>query len=228
MSDLSWLNPTPHAIAVYASQPLSPVATQHSLPSGRYSLLGPVFHRLDRTSFAWRTHSITSSARASSVGGTVEAERPGGLEVDDQLEFGRLHNRKVGGLCALEDATGIDADLSYASAGSPRSSSVPGFDKLTKRKHRGKPVEHHLEGQLDAPIEKKGTDCGNEDVGCVARKALKGRIDLTAGAGLSTCSCSPKFARNSLHVTHSRLGIQFCWPGRRARQYEPLQVGILA
>src|SRR5467141_3108610 len=57
MSDLSWLNPTPHAIAVYASRPPSPVATQHSLPSGRYSLLGPDFHRLDRTSFTWRTHS---------------------------------------------------------------------------------------------------------------------------------------------------------------------------
>jgi hypothetical protein len=26
------------------------VATQHSLPSGRYSLLGPDFHRQDRTS----------------------------------------------------------------------------------------------------------------------------------------------------------------------------------
>src|SRR5437773_12455345 len=50
MSDLSWLNPTPHAIAVYASRPLSPGATQHSLPSGRYPLLGPDFHRLDRTS----------------------------------------------------------------------------------------------------------------------------------------------------------------------------------
>src|SRR3954470_4003231 len=72
MSDLSWLNPTPHAIAVYASQPLSPGATQHSLPSGRYSLLGPDFHRLDRTSFGWRTHSITSSARNSRVGGTVK------------------------------------------------------------------------------------------------------------------------------------------------------------
>src|SRR4051794_11891115 len=71
MSDLSWLNPTPHAIAVYASQPLSPEATQHSLPSGRYSLLGPDFHRQDRTSFAWRTHSITSSARPSKEGGTV-------------------------------------------------------------------------------------------------------------------------------------------------------------
>src|SRR6516165_9181597 len=63
MSNVSWLNPTPHAIAVYASQPLSPVATQHSLPSGRYSLLGPDLHRLDRTSFAWRTHSITNEAR---------------------------------------------------------------------------------------------------------------------------------------------------------------------
>src|SRR5207253_2806451 len=50
MSDLSWLNPTPHAIAVYASRSLSPVATRHSLPSGRYPLLGPDFHRLDRTS----------------------------------------------------------------------------------------------------------------------------------------------------------------------------------
>src|SRR5215204_752602 len=78
MSDLSWLNPTPHAIAVCASPPLSPVATQHSLPSGRYSLLGPDFHRLDRASFAWRTHSITSSAVASSVGGTV---RPSSLAV---------------------------------------------------------------------------------------------------------------------------------------------------
>src|SRR5262249_51979198 len=62
ISDLSWLNPTPHAIAVYASQPTSPLTTQHSLPSRRYSLLGPDLHRLDRTSFAWRTHSITSSA----------------------------------------------------------------------------------------------------------------------------------------------------------------------
>src|SRR5678816_1548336 len=69
MSDLSRLNPTPHAIAVYASRPLSPVATQYSLPSGRYSLLGPDFHRLDRASFAWRTHSITSWAKVRSLGG---------------------------------------------------------------------------------------------------------------------------------------------------------------
>ena len=44
-----------------------------------------------------RSHSITSSARASSDGGIVEPERLGGLEVDDQIEFGRLLDRKVGG-----------------------------------------------------------------------------------------------------------------------------------
>jgi hypothetical protein len=40
-----------------------------------------------------------------------EAEHPGSLVVDHQLELGRLHDRQVSRLGALEDATGIDADL---------------------------------------------------------------------------------------------------------------------
>ena len=52
-------------------------------------------------------YSITSSARASSVGGTVEAERLGGLEVDHQLVLGRRLHRQVGWLLALEDAIDI-------------------------------------------------------------------------------------------------------------------------
>src|SRR5215469_4980721 len=89
MSDLSWFNPTPHAIAVYASRPLSPVATQHSLPSGRYSLLGPDFHRLDRTSLRL-AHSFDHL-----VGDGEDARRNGeanclsGLEVENELELQR-------------------------------------------------------------------------------------------------------------------------------------------
>ena len=45
--------------------------------------------------------------------GHGEAEHPGGLVVDDQLELGRLHNRQVCGLGALEDARGIETDLTY-------------------------------------------------------------------------------------------------------------------
>ena len=53
-SRISWLNPTPQMITVYASPWSSPPPTQHSLPGGRYPLPGPDFHRLDRASFAWR------------------------------------------------------------------------------------------------------------------------------------------------------------------------------
>jgi hypothetical protein len=36
-------------------------------------------------------------------GGMSDAGRPGGLQVDDELELGRLHDRQVGRFLALED-----------------------------------------------------------------------------------------------------------------------------
>jgi hypothetical protein len=52
---ISWLDNKPHAIAVYASWPALPSA-HATLATGRpaTALPGPVFHRLDRTSFCWR------------------------------------------------------------------------------------------------------------------------------------------------------------------------------
>ena len=50
---------------------------------------------------------MTSSARASSEGGTAEHERLRGLEVDHQLILGRRLHRQVGRLLALEDAINI-------------------------------------------------------------------------------------------------------------------------
>src|SRR5215467_14930408 len=98
MSDLSWFNPTPHAIAVYASRPLSPMAAQHSLPSGRYSLLGPDFHRLDRTSLRL-AHSFDHLVSAGEQRRRqLDAERLRGGQIDNELELGRLLDRKVGGL----------------------------------------------------------------------------------------------------------------------------------
>src|ERR1700756_5649030 len=95
MSDLSWLNPTPHAIAVYASRPLSPVATQHSLPSGRYPLLGPDFHRLDRTSLRL-AHSFDHLVGAGEQRRRhVETERIRGFEVDHQFQARGKLDREI-------------------------------------------------------------------------------------------------------------------------------------
>jgi hypothetical protein len=47
-------------------------------------------------------YSITSSAGEHGRG-NVKAERPGRLQVDDELKFGGLQDRQVGGLCTLED-----------------------------------------------------------------------------------------------------------------------------
>ena len=101
MSDLSWLNPTPHAIAVYASQPLSPEATQHSLPSGRYPLLGPDLHRLDRTSLRL-AHLLDHLVGAGEQGRRKrEVKRFGSFKIDDELEARRLLDWQIRWLCSF-------------------------------------------------------------------------------------------------------------------------------
>ena len=66
----------------------------------------------------------------------VEAERLGGLEVDDQLELGGLLDRQVGGLLALEDAVDVDAGgggmirkCSVRSSSDRRRELAPGVDR---------------------------------------------------------------------------------------------------
>ena len=52
-------------------------------------------------------HSITSSARASSVGGTSRPSALAVLRLIDQLVLGRRLHRQVGRLLALEDAVDV-------------------------------------------------------------------------------------------------------------------------
>ena len=44
------------------------------------------------------------------AGGNLQAEGLRGLEIDDQLELGRLLNRQITRLLAFENARGVDPD----------------------------------------------------------------------------------------------------------------------
>src|SRR6266481_5259789 len=64
------------------------------------------------TARARQSHSFDDlvSAREDRWG-DGEAERLGGVEIDDQLECRRLLDRQIGRLGALEDLPGVDAGL---------------------------------------------------------------------------------------------------------------------
>src|SRR5256885_15940039 len=107
MSDLTRLNPTPHAIAVYASQPLSPVATQHSLPSRTlpftWAGLSPAgSHQL------CLAHSLDHLVGAQQERlRDRQAERLRGGQADDEIEFRRLLDREVTGLRSAQNLVDI-------------------------------------------------------------------------------------------------------------------------
>ncbi len=66
---------------------------QHSLPSGRYALLGPDFHRLDRTSLRL-AHLFDHLIGADEYRfGNRNVQRLGGSQIHDDVEYRRLFHR---------------------------------------------------------------------------------------------------------------------------------------
>ena len=83
----------------------------------------------------WPNHSITSSARATSVAG-INSDCPGGVQVDDEVESGRLPHWQVRGPLAPEDAGGVETGDAIAErkAGAIAPQSTGGGE-LPKRVH---------------------------------------------------------------------------------------------
>jgi hypothetical protein len=54
---------------------------------------------------------ITRSRHRRSRGDRSVWSGQGRPEIDDHLEFGRLHDRQIGGLLALENSPDVDAHL---------------------------------------------------------------------------------------------------------------------
>ena len=109
----------------------------------------------------------------------VDAERPRRLQVDDELELGRLHDWQVGGLGALENVAGIDADLTkhVHNVGSVAHQSAD-CDMITIRISRRNFFARRQSGKLRTAAGEEAVASDEESIGSLARKGRKGRIDL--------------------------------------------------
>ena len=154
--------------------------TQHANPSDTSQLLPTSRERPCHCCAAKKRdelapfHSITSSARASSVCGTL---RPSILAVWALMTSSNLVGCTTGksaGLAPSEDAAGIDADLT------PRIRNVgsvahqpAGFSKFAVRKCRGDLVERRQLNQLDTPAGEESIATDEEGVWPLALKKLQ-------------------------------------------------------
>src|SRR5450631_149280 len=112
-----------------------------------------------------------------------EAEHPGGLGVDDQLELSRLQDRQVRGLDGIEDATGVDAGLTPRIRNISSVTHQPtGFGSVTRRIYRGDRVVRRQKSQLDAAAVQERIVADEKGVRLLAHKSCESRINIAAGA----------------------------------------------
>ena len=150
MSILRGSIPHPIQSLVYASQPLSPPATQHSLPSGRYSLSD--FHRLDRTSLRLAPlldHFVGTQQDGSRHG---QGERPGSIEVEHKIECAGLLHRQVGRFCTIENAPDVASHFAIRVAKArPVAQQTAVNDIFAPRKDRRYPMLGCEQNELSTP-----------------------------------------------------------------------------
>src|SRR6516165_5968756 len=141
----------------------------------------------------------------------VEAERPGRLQVDDELEFRRLQHRQIGWLGALEDLTGVGADLTiHARTIGVVAHQPAGFDSLATGIARGNPVVRRKRNKLDASTGEEHVASDVQGIGAVVHESSEGSLDLAPGAGVEDlnlqCHCTGGFRYLSYALGTSDIG----------------------
>jgi ABC transporter substrate binding protein len=115
----------------------------------------------------------------------IKPEQLRGPEIDHQLEAGRLHDRELGRLFALQDATGIDAHLAIAlRRARPVADEAPGIDHLATEVHGG---ECMTGGKGDEPIHPCDEQGARRDEQCLhapLNQSLERDVDVDVGTGL--------------------------------------------
>ena len=116
-------------------------------------------------------------------------------------------DRQVGGLFALEDASGIDADLTISIRNVRSVAHQPaGLNIITLGKNRRNGMACRCDGKLHAPGVEKRVGANEDGIGALTHKTFKGSIDLAKGAGMEDLDLDPKGGSSRLYIFHRGLG----------------------
>src|SRR5262245_59439046 len=112
-----------------------------------------------------------------------DAERLGGLEVDDQLDFGQLLDRQISELGTRKNPAGIDADLTVQVGDiASVADQAAGRRERAILIDRGYSVAERKCGQLlHLPVEER-VGAYDKSAGSHPNQGRKGRIDIAFGA----------------------------------------------
>jgi hypothetical protein len=188
-SRISWLNPTPQTITVYASPWSSPSTTQHSLPGGRYPFPGPDFHRLDRASFAWRT-APPSSSTLSRTPIPARAVKSCSNITERSHDPGSMSRRTTQGSTEPDNPTVRHAPSKPDAAPDSRTARCPeAYMRLRATQPEPSPARPNISSRAASGRRSRcGSPISSVSCGSIA-------FDCAAHLGRRTSSCSPQSRR---------------------------------
>src|SRR5262245_59638597 len=122
-----------------------------------------------------------------------DAERLGGLEVDDQLDFGQLLDRQISELGTRKNPAGIDADLTVQVGDiASVADQAAGRRERAKLIDRGYSVAERKCGQLlHLPVEER-VGAHDESAGSHPNQGRKAASMSHSVLACSTWTCSPR------------------------------------
>jgi hypothetical protein len=118
-----------------------------------------------------------------------------------------LHDRQIRRLRALEDATGVDPNLTKPTDNIRSVAHQPtDFRVIAHRVDRREPVECCQLGQLDPSAVQERGDPDEDGIGALATHSFEGGIDLRTAVGVEDLDLQPNGASRHLHLFHLGLG----------------------
>src|SRR6516164_7894511 len=113
-----------------------------------------------------------------------QTQRVRRFQVDDQLEFGRLLDRQVGGLLALENAAGVFAGYSgHRGESRTVADQTAGSGKLADKVDRGDTMSRRHRWQLSTPAVEERVVTDEQRIHTPSLDRRESSLDIRFGAG---------------------------------------------